>query len=48
MAETGIVMTILFILVSVDIMGNSLVCAIIWKNRNLRYVRELQAVEPLL
>lgn len=36
MAETGIVMTILFILVSVDIVGNSLVCAIIWKNRNLR------------
>lgn len=36
MAVGIIVTTILLILCSVDIVGNSLVCAVIWKNRNLR------------
>lgn len=31
--------TVLFILVVVDIVGNSLVCAIIKKNRDMRYAK---------
>lgn len=37
--STGVVITtVLFVLVVVNIVGNSLVCAIIKRNRELRYV----------
>ena len=45
MSNAFAVTTVLLLLVLVDIVGNSLVCAIIWKNRNLRYILSLHEVE---
>ena len=45
MSNAFAVTTVLLLLVLVDVTGNSLVCAIIWKNRNLRYILSLHEVE---